>query len=150
MLQQPIYSLFIRLIPEAFLIMYSICLLTNSKVDFKKILAASVIGGTGVYIARLMPIHFGIHTILAVLLDILLMVKLLNIEIHKAIAGALILIITIFASDIIIFAIYTNIFRFSPEVINGQTMLSVIYGLPSLLVFYFIIRIIVLIKEKRS
>lgn len=150
MLHQPIYSLFIRMIPEAFLIMYSICLLTGSKADLKKLSIASIMGGVGVYIVRLLPIHFGVHTILSVMIDILLAVKILNINIHKAIVGTLKSIIVIFISDIVLFSIYTNIFQFSSEVINGQTMLSVILGMPSLIIFYLVIRIVVYMKEKRS
>lgn len=150
MLHQPLYSLFIRMIPEAFLIMHSICLLTASHKDLKKISTAAVLGGIGVYIVRLMPIHFGVHTILAVMIDILLVVKILDINIQKAISGTLISIIIIFMSDIILFAIYTNVFHFSSEVIAGQTIVSVISGIPSLIIFYFIIRAVVYVKEKRS
>lgn len=149
MLQQPIYSLFIRLIPETFLILYSICLLTNSKVDLKKLSIVSIIGGTVVYITRLMPIHFGVHTILSVMFDIFLAVKLIKIEIYKAIAGSLIAVVICFASDIILIFVYTKLFQFGSDIVLGQSALSFIASFPSLIIFYLIIRIIVHFKEKR-
>ena len=148
MLQQPLYSLFIRMIPETFLIMYAICKLTNSKVDFKKILLSSLIGGTGVYMTRLLPIHFGVHTILAVLFDILLVVRLNSINIHKAIKGSLISVILLFSTDLIFVAVYTGLNLTSA--ITGQSLLSVIAGIPSLIMFYIIIRMITYFKYKRA
>jgi len=150
MLQQPIYSLFLRLIPEAILIMYAICLLTNSKADMKKLIISGIIGGTVVYLVRLLPIHFGVHTILSILFDILLAVKLNNIEMHKAISGSLISIIIIFISDIILVAVYLNIFQLSSELVLGQSLVSVIASIPSLIIFYFIVRAIVNFREKRA
>ncbi len=149
MLQQPIYSLFIRIVPEAFLIMYSICLLTNSKIDFKKIFISAIIGGTGVYIARLMPIHFGVHTILASMLNILLAVKINNIKMHRAIAGTMISVILIFISDILIVTIYANVFELSPDIIMGQSVIAVIASFPSLIIFYLIVRLIAYFKKIR-
>ena len=148
MLQQPLYSLFIRLIPEAFLIMYAICKLTNSVADFKKILLSSLIAGIGVYVTRLFPIHFGVHTILAVLFDILLAVKLNNINIHKAIKGSLVSVILLFSTDLIFVAIYTGLHLTSA--ITGQSLLSVIAGIPSLIMFYIIVRMITYFKFKRT
>lgn len=148
MLQQPIYSLF-RLIPETFLILYSICLLTDSKVDFKKLSVAAIIGGIGVYITRLMPIHFGVHTILLVMFDIFLSVRMIKVEIYKAIAGSLIAVIICFISDIIIIFVYTKVFQFASDIILGQSLLSVMASFPSLIIFYSIVKWIVHLKGKR-
>jgi len=149
MLQLPILSLFIRLIPETFLVMYAICLLTNSKVDLKKIFISGVIGGIVIYILRLLPIHFGVHTILSVMLYILLAIKLNKIEMYKAIVGSLVATIICFISDIILIAVYTNIIIVSSEAISGQTWVSVVAGLPSLIIFYLILKTIVYFRKKR-
>lgn len=149
MLQQPIYSIGIRLIPETFLILYSICLLTNTKADFKKISVAAVIGGIGVYITRLMPIHFGVHTIILVMFDIFLAVKLLKVHIYKAIAGSLIAVVICFASEIILIYIYTKLFQFGSDIVLGQSLLSIVAGFPSLIIFYIIIKIVVHFIGKR-
>lgn len=146
MLQQPLYSLFIRLIPEAFLIMYAICVLTNSNIDYKKIFISSILGATGVYIVRLFPIHFGVHTIIGVMIYILLANKLNNVDIYKSIAGSLISVILIFISDIIVIAIYNNVLQL-PEIILGKSLLTYVASLPSLLIYYLIVRIIVYFKR---
>ncbi|MDD4780928.1 MAG: hypothetical protein PHT02_10080 [Tissierellia bacterium] len=150
MLEQPIYSLFIRLIPETFLVIYSICLLSNSKYDFRRLLISSLLGGTVLYIVRLLPIHFGIHTIVSLMFDILISVKLNYIDVHKAIAGAMISVILIFISDLLLFVIYTNILHIPSEVISKVSLLSVVSSIPSLLIFYIIIRLVVYLKGKRG
>ena len=150
MLQLPILSLFIRLIPETFLVMYAICLLTNSKVDLKKIFISGVIGGIVIYILRLLPIHFGVHTILAVMFYILLSIKLNKIEMYKAIAGSLVSEITLFISDFILVFVYTGILKFPSEVLFGKTWIGTVAGIPSLILFYFIVRLIAYFKGKRA
>lgn len=149
MLQQPIYSLFIRLIPESFLVFYSIYLLTNSKTDFKKIFISSIIGGIGIYIVRLLPIHFGVHTILAIILYIVLAVNINKIDIHKAIAGTLISTVLCFIADVLLVVFYTGVLKFPSEMVSNQSLLAVIASVPSLIIFYLILKIFVYIKGLR-
>lgn len=150
MLEQNILSLFTRMIPEAFLVIYAIYLLTSSKVDIKKIFLSSIIGGVGVYITRLLPIHFGVHTILAVMLYIVLAVKFNKIEIFKAITLVLTLQIILFICDTTLFIIYTKLFSFSSEILFGQSFISAIAGIPPLILFYLVIKLIAFLKEKRG
>lgn len=148
MLQQPLYSLFIRMIPESFFILLSICLLTNSKVNYKNIVIASILGGTGIYLTRLMPIHFGVHTILGSVIYILLSNKFNTIKTHKAIMGTLISIILLFISDILLIPLY-KILNLPIELLMGKSLLSVLATLPSLILFYIMVRIIVSLKGKK-
>jgi hypothetical protein len=136
------------MIPEAFLVMYAIYLLTSSKVELKKIFLSSIIGGVGVYVTRLLPVHFGVHTILAIMLYIVLAGNLNKIETFKAITLVLTLQITLFICDIIFVIIYTHVFGFTAETVLGHNWLSAIAGTPPLLLFYLLVLLIVLIKEK--
>jgi uncharacterized membrane protein YagU involved in acid resistance len=136
------------MIPEAFFVLLSICLLTNSKINYKNIAIASIIGGTGVYVARLMPIHFGVHTILGSVIYILLSYKFNNIKINKAIVGTLISIILLFISDILLIPLY-KILNLPIELLMGKSLLSVLATLPSLILFYIMVRIIVSLKGKK-
>lgn len=138
MLQQPIYSLFLRMIPENFLVLYSICILTSSKFNYKKLLISSIIGGTVLYLIRFLPIHFGVHTILIILFNIFLVVKFNGIEIQKAISGSLMAVIICFVADMIIIFLYTKIFQFPSEIILNQTFTSVIACTPSLAIFFIL------------
>lgn len=150
MLQQNILSLFTRMLPEAFLVIYAIYRLTNTNVNMKKILISSVIGGIGVYATRLFPIHFGVHTIIAIMLYIILAVNLNKIEMYKAITSALVSQILLFISDFIFIIIYTNCFKFPSEVIVGKTWISAVAGIPPLILFYLIILLIAFFYEKRK
>lgn len=148
MLQQPLYSLFLRMIPEAFVVLLGICLLTNSEVNYKNITVASILGGTGVYLTRLMPIHFGVHTILGSLVYIALSYKFNNIKMHKSIVGTLISIILLFISDILLVPLY-KILNLPMEILMGKSIISVLATLPSLILFYFMVRIIVSLNRKK-
>lgn len=148
MLQQPLYSLFIRIIPEAFFVVLSICLLTNSKINYKNIATAAVIAGTCVYLTRLLPIHFGVHTVLGVVIYYLLAYKFNNIKMNKVLLGTMVSTILLFISDALLVAIYKNIFDLPVELLMGKTLYSLVITLPSLIIFYFLVRIVVYFKGK--
>lgn len=147
MLQQPLYSLFIRLIPENLIVIYAICLLTESDVNLKNLFISGIIGGICVYLTRMLPIHFGVHTILSVMLMIVLAIRLNGIEIHKAITASLTSVILLFISDLM-FVVFYNAINFT-SALSGQTLVSVLAGVPSLVLFYFIVRFIIFIKGMR-
>ncbi len=147
MLQQPLYSLFIRLIPENLIVIYAICLLTESDVNLKNLFISGIIGGICVYLTRMLPIHFGVHTILSVMLMIVLAIRLNGIEIHKAITASLTSVILLFISDLM-FVVFYNALNFT-SALSGQTLVSVLAGVPSLVLFYFIVRFIIFIKGMR-
>lgn len=150
MSEHDILSLITRMIPEAFLLVYSICRLTGTKIYFKKIFISSILGGLGVYIIRLLPVHFGVHTIISVMLYIILVVKINNIEMFKAMATTLLAIIMIFISDLVLVFVYTNIFQLSSELLFGKSWISALSGIPSLILFYFIVQFITYFREKRN
>ncbi len=149
MLEQDILSLITRMIPEAFIIIYSIYILTKSKVNIKRILISSIIGGIGIYIIRLLPIHFGVHTILSIMMYIVLAVKLNKIDMYKAITITLVSIIILFILDFLIALIYSKIFQLSSELLFGGGLLSNIVSIPPLILFFIVIQFIVHIKEKK-
>ena len=149
MLEQDILSLITRMIPEAFIIIYSIYILTKSKVNIKRILISSIIGGIGIYIIRLLPIHFGVHTILSIMMYIILAVKLNKIDMYKAITITLVSIIILFILDFLIALIYSKIFQLSSELLFGGGLLSNIVSIPPLILFFIVIQFIVHIKEKK-
>lgn len=150
MSQHDFLSLIVRMIPEAFLLIYSIYILTNTKVYFKKIFISSILGGLGVYIIRLLPVHFGVHTIISVMLYIVLAVKINNIEMFKAMATTLVAIIIIFISDLVLVFVYTNIFQLSSELLFGESWISALTSIPSLILFYLIVKFIAFFREKRN
>ena len=149
MLEQDILSLITRMIPEAFIIIYSIYILTKSKVNIKRILISSIIGGIGIYIIRLLPIHFGVHTILSIMMYIVLAVKLNKIDMYKAITITLVSIIILFVLDFMFAIIYSKILQLSSELLFGGGLISNITGIPPLILFFIVIRFIVHIKEKK-
>lgn len=149
MLKQDILSIITRMIPEACIIIYSIYLLTKSKVDKKKIIISGIIGGIGIYLIRFLPIHFGVHTILSIMLYILLAVKLNKMDVYKSIAITLLSIIILFSSDLVFVFLYTKIFQISSEILFSEGWVANITGIPPLLLLYLVIRLIAYFKEKK-
>lgn len=150
MSQHDFLSFIVRMIPEAFLMIYAVCKLTNTNINLKRIFVSCILGGVGVYIARLLPVHFGVHTIISVMIYIVLAIRINKIDMFKAIATTLAVIIVLFISDFTFVVIYTNVLHLSSELLFGQSWIAVVSGIPSLILFYLIVNFIVLIKKNRK
>lgn len=100
MLRLSIIELFLRLIPEGILYAFAMYAFTNTKkIDIKKILICGILLGISIYLIRFLPIHFGVHTILFLMIYIFISVKIIQVEVLNAIAYGLIMVITLFISE---------------------------------------------------
>lgn len=150
MLQQPSYSILVRLILEAFIMLNSICVLTNTKFQVGRALKWSIVICITVFIARLLPVHFGVHTIISIIIYIILSVKLFSIDIYRSIATVLIIHIVLFVSDLLLVMIYTKLLQLPAELVMSKTWVANVAGIPSLFIFYLIIKIIHYFKKKKA
>jgi hypothetical protein len=81
------------------------------------------------------------------MLIIVLAIRLNNIDTHKAITASLTSVILLFVSDMILVVFY-NAINFT-SALSGQTLVSVLAGVPSLVLFYIIVNIILYVKGMR-
>jgi hypothetical protein len=81
------------------------------------------------------------------MLIIVLAIRLNNIDTHKAITASLTSVILLFISDMMLVVFY-NAINFT-SALSGQTLVSVLAGVPSLVLFYIIVNIIIYVKGMR-
>jgi hypothetical protein len=80
----------------------------------------------------LLPINFGVHTVILVLTAILIAINMCKIDIGKAVVVSLIFAIILFISEWLTIFLYEAIFHYSPDNLLGGSLLGVILTLPSL------------------
>ncbi|GAA0084354.1 hypothetical protein UT300007_07930 [Clostridium sp. CTA-7] len=128
---QPI-EFFLRAIPEGFLFIFAIYVFSKEMIDKRKYVISSIIYSTAIFLIRMLPINYGVHTILAVLFLLFLTITYNNIDVIKTMSSTIIIFIVQFLSE----GINMLIIQFLPDIdqLFKDPVLKTILGLPSLII----------------
>lgn len=125
----------VRAIPETFLFIFAVYAFSNTRLDIKKYLLSSVlmcILGFGI---RLLPIHYGVHTILVLIFIIILTININKIDTIKTIQAGIITVILQFICEAINVLIIQYVFVVQVDRVFNNPNLKILYGIPSTLIF---------------
>ncbi|KAA8679333.1 hypothetical protein [Clostridium sp. HV4-5-A1G] len=140
-------EIFLRLIPETFLVIWGIHIIAGRPLDIKKYIFLSFIVSMITFFVRDLPIYFGVHTIIIIILIIVLMV-IIGIPLITSIYGTLFMFLMLSLSEFLnmlilkLFGINTNINSMEP--IKKSLM-----GIPSLAILFLAVVIIRYLLIKR-
>lgn len=146
---QPI-EFFLRALPEAFVHILAIYVFSNTKLDYKRYVIASVLCAIAMFLVRLLPISYGVHTILAMGIIMVIGIMINYIDIIKSIKG--ILICTIFQcifEGINVFIIQ-NVIRGDMNLIFSDPVQKTLYGIPSVVMLGILIITCYIVKNKKG
>lgn len=132
---------FARGLPEAFLFIFAAYAFSKNALNIKRYLLSSVLFTVMVYFIRLLPIQYGVNTILSIIVFIILIVNINKIDIIKSIKAVVIAVILEFVCEGVNVFIIQYIFRADMNYIFADPILKILYGIPSLLFFVCIISI---------
>lgn len=139
----------LRGIPEGFLFIISIYVFSKININNKKCIISSLLYSANAYIIRLLPINYGVHTILSLLFLGVLVVYYNQIDVIKSLRSIIIIFLIQFLAEgvnvLILSAINININSFS----NNPLMKSIL-GIPSLLISYLVVVIFYFINNKKK
>jgi hypothetical protein len=150
MLRLPIIELFLRLIPEGILYVFAMYAFSGKKINILNLFLYGVLLGVIGYLIRLLPIHFGVHTILFLMIYIFASVKVIQVEVFNAIAYSLIMVIILFISELINIYVGINLLNISTDIFFGNSLLKILYGLPSLILAFLVIFFIYYINHYKN
>ena len=74
MLRLTAFEFIARVIPEGFVIMLAMIALSNIKLNVKRYIISSLLFAIYVYVGRMLPINYGVHTILDIFVMIILII----------------------------------------------------------------------------
>lgn len=138
MLKLTTFEFVVRIIPEAFILIFAMAVLSNTKLNLKKYIISSLLFGIYVYSVRMLPINYGVHTILDLVIMIIIMSSINKTEIILGIKASLITTIVLFICEGFNMLLLSLIFKDKLESIITNTTMKTIYGLPSLICFAII------------
>lgn len=149
MLKIGITELLVRTLPECFLLIFIIQALSNSKLNKNKYILSSMLLSIIMYFIRLLPIHYGVHTILNIMAIILICMFINQVTTIKAITYSLILMSFLALSEALnLFFIYKIFGKKTINILNNP-LKKCIYVMPSMIILIIIILFIFKIKDRR-
>lgn len=125
---------FLRALPESFLFIFAIYVFSKTNIDKKKYLVSSFLYAIVIYIIRLLPINYGVHTILGLMFLVLFITIYNKVDVIKTMRSTIIMFLIQFISEGI------NIFAISiiPNIDINKSfenpLAKTILGLPSLII----------------
>ena len=132
------FEVLIMILPEIFMINFVTYTLARESIDRNKYITVSVIMSDVIFIVRLLPIYFGIHNIINIILCISIM-TIMGIPLIKSIKNTLTAFLVLQMSEflnIVVFAL------FEIEILACENMsLKILYELPTL-IFFIIVSLI--------
>lgn len=147
MLKLSALEFFFRTIPESFLCVLLACIIYNKDIRKILIVEAAVSFAIATYLIRLLPISYGINTIISMIVFILISMYVMKISMNVSIFSIFVSVILMYFCEWINILIVDKLFK-----INAFTndYWRFIYNLPSLIMFMILVLIFYLVINKTS
>lgn len=149
MLRLSIFEFLLRVIPEGFVLMFALFAICNVKIQINRYIISSILLGVFQYTIRLLPINYGVNTILGIFVMVIIMYIINKADIVLTIKASLIITIILFICEWINVFLLHMIFRERLEEIMVNGVSKTICGLPSLMCFTIIIGIYYCKKRRK-
>lgn len=139
MLRLTVFEFIVRAIPEAFIYILACYTLSKNKINIKRYIISSILFATCMYFIRILPINYGVHTILNIITITVILITINKIDIIPSIKSSIITFICLFITELVNMLLLSLVFKEHLEVIMENTILKTISGLPSLAMFSIIV-----------
>lgn len=150
MLKLSVFEFVVRSIPEVLIFMFAIYSFSQIRLNRNRYLLSSLLLGICVFLIRMLPINYGVHTILNIIVLTVIACSINKIDKLKVIRSSIIMTIILFICEGINVAILTFIYGAELEKIFKNSAMKTIYGLPSLFAFGIIVMIYYLYLRKKD
>ena len=140
---------FLRLIPESFILIWGIHIFSKKTIDMFKYILSSLMLAVSYFIIRCLPIYFGVHTDICIMLTIIIVMFILDIPLIKNVIGTLLLYFMLSLSDTMNMLLLSGL-NIDTDISVLQPITRFIYGIPSLIIFIIsIITLKFVLKNKK-
>lgn len=135
MLKISLYEFILRGIPEEFLFVLCVHAFSKTAINIKKYLLSGTLLWILAYLIRLLPIQYGIHTILCIITVIVLTTFINNIDIIRSIRATIIAFILEFLFEGINLLILRFILKINLNILFKNPVSTTEYGWPSIILY---------------
>ncbi|UEL46252.1 MULTISPECIES: hypothetical protein [Terrisporobacter] len=136
MLRTPLEYILVRTFPECAIVLLVGCYFLNLRISIKTLLKKTLILGIIQSGIRMLPISFGIHTIIGMALVLFMLVDMSKDTFINCIMALCKIFICLILSESIYVKILVDFLSVpKSSLINNYTIMGAIYSLPSLIIF---------------
>ncbi|WP_017212407.1 hypothetical protein [Clostridium beijerinckii] len=140
---------FLRLIPESFILIWGIHIFSKKTIDMFKYILSSLMLAVSYFIIRCLPIYFGVHTDICIMLTIIIVMFIIDIPLIKNVIGTLLLYFMLSLSETMNMLLLSGL-NIDTDISVLQPITRFIYGIPSLIIFIIsIITLKFVLKNKK-
>lgn len=150
MLKVTFLELLVRGLPEAFIMILATYTLANKKVEKKEYLTSSLIMALVMYLVRMLPINYGVHTILNIFVLIFLTFNVNKIDLIVSIKSSILILMILFICEGLNVGLIQFVLHKDLKVIFSDPISKMISGIPSTIVFFAIVIIYYIISLKKG
>ena len=148
MLESSLVYVIARTFPESIILVLSGMILLETSIDKNKILKEGILLGFIIGIIRLLPINFGVHTILSMIALGVILFNNCDKDIIKAMISTCLVWISLVLSEGIYILIATIVLNIDiNRLVDNSSLLGAITTLPSLIVMFLIVILLKYIKD---
>lgn len=148
MLRLTLTDLLILGIPESLLVILSVCLFSQKRLTCKHYILSVILYSASGFIVRMLPISFGVHTIINIIVLILICLYMLKISVLKAISYTFITFILVSFCEAVYFTLMTKLLKFDIVLEASNNLMKDLYEFPSLILFAIVILMVARIYKK--
>ena len=149
MLGLPIEYTLIRSFPESIIMVFATNILWNLSLSKKEIFKYGIILGLSITLIRSLPIVFGMHTILIMVVYAIMISMLMNKQPVKSMLSTCLIFASLILSEAVYMMISVYILGIEEKLLLGvYNMNSALMSLPSLLVFLLIVILLKKVIDK--
>jgi hypothetical protein len=139
---------FLRAIPESFIVIFAVYIFSKTEINKKKYLITSIMFSLIIYTARMLPISYGVHMILSVLILLFIIISYNKIDVISGIKSIIFTYLVQLISEAINVLIL-NLMELDLETLFKDPINKTLLGIPSLTITAIIISIFYIINKKR-
>ncbi|WP_071119611.1 hypothetical protein [Romboutsia timonensis] len=148
MLESSLVYIITRTFPESLILVLSGVVLLGINIDKKRIFKDGIILGMIIGIIRLLPITFGVHSILSMISLCIILLRYDNNDIVKSMVSTCLVWISLALSECIYILISISFLNIKVERLTDNTTLQgAIITLPSLLIMFLIVLLLKYAKD---
>ncbi|KPU44536.1 hypothetical protein OXPF_16190 [Oxobacter pfennigii] len=136
------YTVLIRALPEAIGMNLLILAFVKEKTNMKNLMLSSSICGLVAFILRMLPLRFGIHSLLVLIIQAFVMNIVYKIKMQKLFKGTIVCLVALAGFEMITLLAMEYIFKIDPQAVYSNGLSTIISGIPSILMLYALAYII--------
>lgn len=146
----PFIALILQGIPEEIALVTLAFVIAKIPLEWKKIVPGGVVLAIAAYILRLLPITFGIHTIIILGLLFLFLVKFGKGAFDTSLIASLISVLVLIVTETVCLSLLMPFFGVTPEMLFTNVAVRILITLPQVFLLFIFAFIVTKIRNKRG